>query len=93
MGKKRKVTYTFYTDRSDAGHIDKLSTDRQIRMAVLVAGENMAEWARELKVSRQFVYQVVKGVRKNQRVRDFIEHRLGKTFWPEDQSKQKECEP
>lgn len=89
MSKKRKVTYTFYTDRNDANHIDRLSTDRKIRMAVLAADENMAEWARELNVSRQFVYQVVKGMRKNRRVRDFIEQRLGRRFWPNDESNRK----
>jgi predicted DNA-binding protein YlxM (UPF0122 family) len=89
MSKNRKVVYTFYTDRNDANHINKLSTDRNIRIAVLAADENMAQWARELKVSRQFVYQVIKGVRKTRRIRDFIESRLGTTFWPKDESRRK----
>jgi len=82
---KRKVTYTFYTDDNDAGGIDKLTTARKIKVAAISAGESMAAWARELEVSRQFVFQVVKGVRNNQRVRDFIEERLGMTFWVKEE--------
>jgi hypothetical protein len=82
MKAKRKVTYTFYTDGTDSNRIDTLAVARRIRMAALAAGETMAGWARELGVSRQFVYQVVNGTRKSQRVRDFIQARLKEIFWP-----------
>lgn len=82
MNSKRKVTYTFYTDSNDASRLDNLATATKIRMAALAQGENMAVWARELEVSRQFIYQVVNGERQTKRVRDFIETRLGETFWP-----------
>ena len=82
MNQKRKVTYTFYTDSEDQTKIDQLATARKIRIAAIAAGETMAQWARELGVSRQFVYQAVSGAHKNHRVRDFIESRLNETFWP-----------
>ncbi len=84
MNGNKKVTFTFYTARKDAADIQGLVLARRIRMAVIATGENMSAWARELKVSRQYVYQVVSGKRKNKRVRDFIEERLGKKFWNEN---------
>jgi DNA-binding phage protein len=87
MIEKRKVTFTFYTDSEDPTKIDQLATARKIRIAAISAGETMAQWARELGVSRQYVYQAVNGVNKNQRVRDFIESRLNETFWLKEASK------
>ena len=88
MNGKCKVTYTFYTDRNDPTRMDRLSTAKRIRMAAFAADQNMAAWARELGVSRQFVSQVVNGARKTQRVRDFIEGRIGETFWPKQEVEQ-----
>ena len=82
MNAKRKVTYTFYTDAEDPAKIEQLATSRKIRVAALEAGQNMAQWARALGMSRQYIYQVVSGKRRNQRVRDFIETRLNTIFWP-----------
>jgi len=78
---KHKVTYTFYTDGTEVGVIEQLAIERKIKIAAIAAGESMAAWARELDVSRQFVYQVATGIRNNRRVRDFIEERLGMRFW------------
>jgi hypothetical protein len=87
MNAKRKITYTFFTDSTDSRQVDTMATAKRIRMAALTEDEKMAKWARELGVSRQFVYQVVNGTRKNQRVRDFIEARLNTIFWPEPSEK------
>ena len=88
MNEKFKVTYTFFTDRSDPTYMDQPSIALRVRMVALAADEKMAAWARELGVSRQFISQVVNGARKTQRVRDFIEGRLGETFWPKEEAKQ-----
>lgn len=84
MGAKRKITYTFYTDNSNVD-VNQLVSSRKIRMVALAAGETMAEWARALGFSRQFVHQVVTGKRNNKRVRDFIENRLGMKFWNDNE--------
>ncbi|BBO78605.1 hypothetical protein DSCW_60220 [Desulfosarcina widdelii] len=68
--------------------LDNLPTSYRIRVMAMVADQNMALWARELGVSRQYIYQVVKGTRKNQRIRSHIEKRLGETFWPEKEVQQ-----
>lgn len=84
MRRKRKVTYTLYIDdRDDEKSIGRKLTARRIRSIALRKGERMADWAVDLGVSRQYISQVVTGKRRPQEIRDYIEKRLGQTFWPE----------
>ena len=84
MSRKRKITYTLYVDdRDDEKSIGRKVVARRIRSIALRKGEKMSDWADELGVSRQYISQVVNGRRRPQEIRDFIERRLGQTFWPE----------
>lgn len=88
MKRKRKITYTlFVDDRDDNGSIERKLTARLIRSIAVRKGENMADWARELGVTRQYISQVVSGRRRPAEIRAFIERRLGQTFWQKTQRK------
>jgi len=93
--KKSKVTYTLYVselETSDA--ISQKLSAKRIKILAMMMDENLAEWARQLGVSRQAVYQVVEGQRRNPRIRKFIEQRLSMKIWVEedlmDQKKEEE---
>jgi hypothetical protein len=84
MNRKRKITYTLYVDdRDDEKSIGRKVIARRIRSIALRKGEKMSDWADELGVSRQYISQVVNGRRRPQEIRDFIERRLGQSFWTE----------
>ena len=83
--KKSKVTYTLYVselETSDA--ISQKLSAKRIKILAMMMDENLAEWARQLGVSRQAVYQVVEGQRRNPRIRKFIEQRLSMKIWVEE---------
>ena len=83
--KKSKVTYTLYVselETSDA--ISQKLSAKRIKILAMMMDENLAEWARQLGVSRQAVYQVVEGQRRNPRIRKIIEQRLGVKIWVEE---------
>jgi len=83
--KKSKVTYTLHVNESETPDriLQKLSAKR-IKILAMMMDENMAEWARQLGVSRQAIYQVVEGQRRNPRIRKIIEQRLGVKIWVEE---------
>ena len=83
--KKSKVTYTLHVSESETpdGIEQKLSAKR-IKVLAMMMDENMSEWARLLGISRQAVYQVVEGQRRNPGIREFIEQRLGVRIWVEE---------
>ena len=83
--KKSKVTYTLDVNESETpdGIEQKLSAKR-IKVLAIMMDENMAEWGRQLGISRQAVYQVVEGQRRNPRIRKIIEKRLGVKIWVEE---------
>lgn len=84
MSRKRKVTYTLYVDEGDdEKSIGRKLIARRIRSVAIRKGEKMSDWADALGVSRQYISQVVTGKRRSKDIRDFIEKRLGQTFWPE----------
>jgi hypothetical protein len=84
MSRKRKITYTLYVDdRDDEKSIGRKVIARRIRSIALRKGEKMSDWADELGVSRQYISQVVNGRRRPQEIREFIERRLGQSFWLE----------
>ena len=93
--KKFKVTYTLEVNESETpdGISQKLLAKR-IKVLAIIMDENMAEWARQLGISRQAIYQVVEGQRRNPRIRKFIEQRLSMKIWVEedlmDQKKEEE---
>ena len=83
--KKSKVTYTLYVselETSDA--ISQKLSAKRIKILAMMMDENLAEWARQLGVSRQAVYQVVEGQRRNPRILKIIEQRLGVKIWVEE---------
>lgn len=76
------VTYTLYLNGDESpDEIKALLIARRIKTLVARKNENMSDWARDLGVSRQFIYQVVRGRKKTAHVRAYIEERLGRTFW------------
>ncbi|BBO74440.1 hypothetical protein DSCW_18570 [Desulfosarcina widdelii] len=89
MTRRRKITYTLYIDENDNSKtVGRKLTARRIRSIALAKGEKMSEWADELGVSRQYISQVVNGKRTPKKVRNFIEARLGQTFWSETTTKE-----
>lgn len=90
MTKKKKVTYTLYIENGEGlDAVRNQIVGRRIRIAAIIKGENPAQWARELKVSRQFIDQVIWGWRRTAYVREFIEERLGEKFWDDDPKNRK----
>ena len=88
MSKKKKITYTLYIEDKDGPDaIRKKVVGRRIRIAAIMTDENPAQWARDLKVSRQFIDQVIWGRRTTAYVREFIEKRLGEKIWDDDPKK------
>ncbi|MBW2090937.1 MAG: hypothetical protein JRI34_02285 [Deltaproteobacteria bacterium] len=83
--KKSKVTYTLYVEDSETpDEIQRKLLARRIKVLAMMQGENMAGWARELGVSRQAIYHVVEGRRETQRIRRYIEERIGQEFWGQE---------
>lgn len=85
--KKTKVTYTLFVNESETpGEIECKLLARRIRALVVMQGENMSEWARDLGVTPQAFYHVVAGRRGTPRIRRVIEDRLGQKFWVDEGS-------
>ena len=62
-------------------------TPQEIRIEFIRAKTTMAEIARAAKVTRNFVWQVVYGLRHTRRIREAIAQAVGKSIqelWPEE---------
>ena len=73
-------TLYFYSNQ-EAEERNKILTSRRIKALVALNGINIAEWAREMGVTRGAFYNVIDGRDKSSRIRQFIEERLEHTFW------------
>lgn len=79
---KQKITFAFPVDPKDGPEeIEKKMISKKISLLVEFHDENMADWAREMGISRQAIYHVKEGRRDTRHIRQFIEDRLGQRLW------------
>lgn len=82
LKKNVRVACTLYISREHTSQeIKRILTARKIKAVVALKGANVAEWARDLGVTRAAFYHVIDGRDRSDRIRRVIEERLEQTFW------------
>ena len=79
--KEAEITGPRHTNKKKYSQIQKKQIFKKIKLLVVKRGETMAHWAKDLAVTRGAVYHVVAGRSRSKRIMKYIEKRLGKKLW------------